>query len=376
MIRIRENVAVKNDHSTQTAFRFVRLLIKIGSTAVLEPEERHRRIPAVIILITAIVTMAGFFLYHLLFQDYTAAAIDGLAGLFFLATLFYLRRTRQGLPAYRMITFSFIIIFSLLILLGRTEVSYFLWALVFPPAIFSILGKKGGLQASLLFFATSLFLMAAPAELLPAKPYSYYILVRYCIVYLIISGIIYYHEASQQLLFRYVQKEKSKEEKEARRDPLTGLASPQNIMEKIAGESQRQLRLGKPFAIIISDIDNFKNINDAYGRDCGDHILKAIARLLQEQLRDMDCPARWGDDMFLILLAETDIEQARFVAERIRKNLAETPFPYKDQPLSLTMTFGLSIYQGMEDDIERCLKRAERALQAGKRQGKNRVIVA
>jgi diguanylate cyclase (GGDEF)-like protein len=141
-------------------------------------------------------------------------------------------------------------------------------------------------------------------------------------------------------------------------------------------EKERYLRKGKMFAVILSDIDNFKRLNDTFGHDAGDYVLKMIARLMKDQVRGIDCPSRWGGEEFLIMLVETELDGGQRVAERIRKKVENTIFKYKDTRLPVTMTFGLSVFQNTDDSIDACIKRADNALYEGKGQGKNMVVTA
>ena len=207
-----------------------------------------------------------------------------------------------------------------------------------------------------------------------SAPYSSYMVVRFSVIYLMLTYIIYYYESSQQLLIRGIQRERDKYENASKHDLLTGLSNRRDIIEKMETERERHLRKGKPFTVIIGDIDNFKNLNDMFGHDAGDYVLKTIGRILKNQVRGIDCPSRWGGEEFLIMLVETDLEGGQRVAERIRRKIENTNFKYKNTKLPVTMTFGLSIYQITDDNIDECVKRADKALYEGKHQGKNKVI--
>jgi len=160
----------------------------------------------------------------------------------------------------------------------------------------------------------------------------------------------------------------------AREDPLTHLSNRRDMIDKIRLEKNRLERSGKPFVLVMTDIDDFKKFNDNYGHDCGDFILVSISRLIRTQIRKQDWVSRWGGEEFLLLLPETDLEGGRVVSEKIREKVSSTPLQFKGNSLSLTMTFGVSLFnQGMK--IDDCLKKADQALYRGKRKGKNRVIV-
>jgi len=191
-----------------------------------------------------------------------------------------------------------------------------------------------------------------------------------------LTFIIYYYESSQQMLIRYIQQERDKFESASKHDLLTDLSNRRDIIEKMEIERERHLRMGKPFTIILGDIDNFKNLNDTFGHDAGDYVLQTIGSILRNQARGIDCPSRWGGEEFLLILVDTDIESGQRVAERIRKKIENTNFNYKNKRLPVTMTFGLSIYQATDESIDKCIERADKALYDGKNRGKNIVVVA
>jgi diguanylate cyclase (GGDEF)-like protein len=354
--------------------RFVRFLIKIGSSSPLDPEERRKRISAVSTLLIMIIATFAFSFYHLSRGHYNIVALDGVGFLSALLCLLYIRRQEKAFVIYWLVVVIAVVFSSITTILGRTEISLFYWAFVLPAVSFSVLGDKKGLAFCLFFFLLNIFLMTVPESLLSSKPYSSFVVVRSSIIYLILTFIIYYYESSQQMLIKYIQQEKDKYENASKHDALTGLSNRRDIMEKIEDEQERCLRKGRPFTLIMCDIDHFKRINDNFGHDSGDYVLKMIASLFKDQVRGIDCPSRWGGEEFLIMLVETDLDGGQMVAERIRKRIENTVFKYKYTKIPVTMTFGLSAYRGKEDNIEDCIKRADNALFEGKNQGRNRVI--
>ena len=161
----------------------------------------------------------------------------------------------------------------------------------------------------------------------------------------------------------------------AKTDPLTNLSNRRDMIEKIEHEQKRFGRNGKPFVLVMSDIDNFKSVNDRYGHDGGDFILESIAKLMQSVVRKQDVVGRWGGEEFLILLPETNLEGGRALAEKIRKNIAITPYVFSEKKIPLTMTFGVSVYN-KPMDLDICVKKADEALYKGKKRGKNCVILS
>lgn len=156
----------------------------------------------------------------------------------------------------------------------------------------------------------------------------------------------------------------------ARTDSLTGLFNRRHAEEKIQEEYEKYRRNGREFAVVIADIDFFKKVNDAYGHDTGDIILRAVSQSLRESVRAYDTIARWGGEEFLLLLPETKAESAELLVERIRKTVEEHAFAYYGGTLSVTMTFGVSAIR-TNDTIVDVIKRADHALYKGKNAGRN-----
>lgn len=158
-------------------------------------------------------------------------------------------------------------------------------------------------------------------------------------------------------------------------DPLTGLYNRRYMQKNIESEINRVLRYGKHFCLIMSDIDHFKRVNDTYGHDCGDFILKDISRKLKEMIRIEDTLSRWGGEEFLLLLPETDLDGGMRIAERFRGDIEASLFIYDGQSIKITMTFGVSFYVGGEG-TDYAIRRADEALYEGKNSGRNKVVAA
>ncbi len=161
-------------------------------------------------------------------------------------------------------------------------------------------------------------------------------------------------------------------EKAARIDPLTGLLNRRAFMSRMKSEETRFSRNKRSFCLMMADIDHFKRVNDTYGHEAGDYILKELSRLMAEKLRLQDTVGRWGGEEFLIMLPETGVNGASFVAEKLRMAIQNHEFLYHEHQLTITVSFGISIYKD-EMTIDRCLKKADDNLYLAKKQGRNRV---
>jgi diguanylate cyclase (GGDEF)-like protein len=167
---------------------------------------------------------------------------------------------------------------------------------------------------------------------------------------------------------------RQKAESEARRDFLTGLPNRQAYQERIAQEAERSKRYGRNLSILMLDIDNFKQVNDRLGHDCGDIVLQKVAGQLAQNLRNVDFVARIGGEEFVVVLPETDLEGALQVGGRLRVAVKELPIETTRELLSVTVSVGVSSGVITEPaDHKQMAHDADQALYVAKRSGKDRV---
>lgn len=158
-------------------------------------------------------------------------------------------------------------------------------------------------------------------------------------------------------------------------DALTGLPNRQAYNERSHAEFSRWLRYQRPLSIAVVDVDHFKGFNDTYGHQTGDRVLKIIAKLLSQRLREVDYVARYGGEEFVVLLPETEAKDAVAVLDQCREALAKSPFKFKDQPVQITASFGIAQFSE-GDTVESVFHRADQALYQAKAEGRNRVTLA
>ncbi len=163
---------------------------------------------------------------------------------------------------------------------------------------------------------------------------------------------------------------------QAATDPLTGVANRRSFETTSRREVERARRYAKPFAVIVLDIDHFKKVNDTYGHDVGDFVLKGLTAIILEKLRVTDVLARLGGEEFAVLLPETDIDAAASLAERLRYAVAHSPVATAKGPLTITVSLGVAQHALNEPAIDAAFKRADEALYEAKHSGRNKVVVA
>ena len=159
------------------------------------------------------------------------------------------------------------------------------------------------------------------------------------------------------------------------KDGLTGVFNRRFMEAKLEEECKRSMRYGCHFSVIMFDIDYFKKVNDEYGHQCGDLILKLISSRIAGIIRDVDYLARYGGEEFCCLLPETDINAALQVAERFRVSVMELESDFEGATVKVTISLGVAALNEKVCSPELLLKKADEALYRAKREGRNRVVV-
>lgn len=157
-------------------------------------------------------------------------------------------------------------------------------------------------------------------------------------------------------------------------DPLTGAFNRRHFLQSGSIELQRSKRYKHTFTVLMLDIDHFKAVNDTYGHSIGDEALKKTVSVIDGLLRGEDTLGRLGGEEFAILCPQTDKLKATKVAERIRDSISRIVIDTPSDPLSFTMSIGLSEGTDHDGEIEDALKRADDALYEAKEMGRNRVV--
>jgi diguanylate cyclase (GGDEF)-like protein len=158
-------------------------------------------------------------------------------------------------------------------------------------------------------------------------------------------------------------------------DTVTGLPNRALLSDRLAQEASRSRRNGRPFAVLLFDLDGFKSVNDTWGHAAGDRVLAIVAERARQSVRSSDTVGRLGGDEFLAILPETTLDGALGVADKLREAL-RAPYPLEKAQATLSSSVGVSLFPEHGTDPETLQQRADAALYTAKREGKNRTVVA
>lgn len=155
-------------------------------------------------------------------------------------------------------------------------------------------------------------------------------------------------------------------------DPLTGAGNRRQFKEVSARAVQQHRRTGRPLSLLVLDVDHFKQFNDTYGHQVGDQVLIHLVKCCEKMLREEDQLFRVGGEEFYLILPETELDDARRLAERLRSGLNRMPVVVDGKTLPYSVSLGVAQIEP-EEPVDQCLRRADKALYRAKREGRNRV---
>jgi len=238
---------------------------------------------------------------------------------------------------------------------------------IVAAAFLADLARGGRRTRAFLFAASSVLVLAALAELAARRQ----VLVSPPFVSPLGVGFVLF----TALLLPRVAEQERRLFTRATTDPLTGLLNRAAFEERALAELSRAGRTGRSLAVAMLDLDHFKSFNDRFGHLAGDAALTAVARAVARTVRGIDAAGRYGGEEFIVLLVEADAEAALRAVERIRAAVASLGPPRI--PLGVTVSAGIAIHDGAFErtSLESLVARADAALYAAKRAGRDRVIL-
>jgi diguanylate cyclase (GGDEF)-like protein len=159
-------------------------------------------------------------------------------------------------------------------------------------------------------------------------------------------------------------------------DELTGMMNRRGFRKVLDYEMNHFSRTDKGFTFVMCDIDHFKKVNDEYGHDYGDFVLKEISEILKKNMRKVDTTARWGGEEFVILFPSTSLEQSQIALERIKREIEQLSFSDKGHVFNKTMSFGACYCKNPDLEIEAIFLNTDKNLYNAKETGRNKIVAS
>lgn len=260
----------------------------------------------------------------------------------------------------------------LLIISGGKDNTGPLWIYLVPPVTMFFAGFVKGLLALLGYVFVAALLLFVFDETLLMASYSYAFKTRLLYSFLTVSFLSAFYEYSRQKSYETALYLSDQFERQAKHDHLTQLLNRRGAQQCLEREYARMLRSKTPFSIAIADIDRFKSINDTYGHEQGDEVLKQISKVFAARLRGQDILARWGGEEFMLIFTDTNEANAVKALEQIRIHLYQAPLHINDIEMHVTSSFGVCEVNA-QNTLSHAIKQADHALYHAKETGRDKV---
>mgnify|MGYP003623494502 CR=1 FL=1 len=277
------------------------------------------------------------------------------------------------LPTFVLVGSLMVLGIVLLVGGGAPHSSSLLWFIMFPPMVMFCAGLRSGTILFAIFFGAIALLLFTPLNFLLAAPLEFSLSMRFMLVLFGSFLFSWFAEYTRFYTRKALVEAMSRMEQDALTDPLTGLGNRRDFQHYFSWVSGKSARDQQAFSIAMSDIDNFKKVNDTFGHEVGDKVLVHISGIITTQMRAMDRLFRWGGEEFLLLMPETGGREAVLAAERMRRSVAESPYVNGDTVLHCTISVGLYSGGGLEKVNEQ-IAEADRNLYSAKSGGRNMVV--
>ncbi len=315
-----------------------------------------------------IVTLFAFSAHNYIKQEYSISLITIFCCIALLINLIYYY-WKHHLETCCVIGSIFIVSFCLAIAYhGGVEHTALYWTFPFPLILYVLLGRRLGLLLNIVMFLLLTLLLSQPQLIL--ADYSTAESIRCLTSLFVVNVISYINEHYREESHCLMSEQNVNKEQQANTDALTHLPNKRFVDSVFIPSCQHDRNSNFPMVLIMADVDHFKNINDNYGHDCGDRVLKELARTIEQSIRSNDIVARVGGEEFLLLFSNADYEAGKRIAEKIRLAVAAMAVPYTEGNIMITMSFGVALASNYAE-IEQKLKEADKNLYKAKHSGRN-----
>lgn len=269
-----------------------------------------------------------------------------------------------------------IIIVSLslfLLLTGGVEGTGPLWAYASVPLVLFLQGEEAGLKVILAFIFAATIMMFVPSGFYAYSHYSVVFKTRFLVSYIAVVILSWFSEYARNQAHQRWRDLSDYLADQARTDVLTGISNRRDILEKLEYENLRSKRRNESYTVLLIDVDRFKGINDTYGHDAGDVVLKEVSAAIKRVLFERDLLGRWGGEEFIVIMPDTDLIKGSLGAEKIRQCIEDLEICCDKAQIKVTVSIGLST-SDQEYQFYKYMKLADSRLYQAKAQGRNCVV--
>lgn len=336
------------------------------NTLPADPERRHRLAVLRVLLLATVAGSLIFFALNTGRGMFFIATVELLAGVFAAVMYAVIVRTSNLQRWTVVFLLPFYAIIMLVVGLPGASESVFVWVFSIPLLSYFLLGRTWGFFLSLTFLTCALVVFVVKQHL-AGEPISAVSLANIVLCATAIWAFSHVYESARQLSQGGLLELAST-------DPLTGLPNRTQFAEVFERELKRVGREGGMLSMALLDLDHFKRINDEYGHDCGDVMLKKVADLFRQRLRATDWICRVGGEEFCLILPGAGAEQAAAIAEDIRVRIEAISFVYDGAEVGTTISAGVAELDPGAPSLADLYTEADKRLYRAKALGRNRVV--
>lgn len=340
-------------------------------------QQRHLAIS----LLLAMALYCAYLAFDLLAAGRTLEGV-ALMGLVAIHMFVVWRQMRSELnwPSQLTVAVSILALYGYLLLKGGELQGDVLWALTIAPGFFFLLGHFWGSICFGLALSFTIVVFYAPSTLsmvvaTPLIEGDYIAKERFLGVFMLLGMYSFLLEYDRSRVVGSLMSSRDRLRRQASTDELTGLANRHHMRECLSLQERRSRQRKERYGLILADIDRFKQINDQYGHDCGDCVIAAVADALRGALRDEDVVARWGGEEFLIVLPDSDGENAMAVAQKLRDAVVGLELVYDGHPVYPTLSFGV-VSGDQHQKVQDLICQADHCLYQAKHKGRDCIVYA
>ena len=298
-------------------------------------------------------------------------ALLNLVSLGMYATAWWLLGRRRNLPAVLLMWTEVMVHAGLCtVLLGwASGAHYFL--LVFIAAV-AVSRTPSHATAALVFLLLAYLGLDAATQVIPVR-YALPDAATTALRWLSITIVFVMFGYTGRYYVQRVAEAEARLRELATTDAMSGLWNRRHFQALAEGELARARRQGGALSVVLADIDHFKQVNDRYGHEAGDHVIRHVSKTMREQLRAGDLIGRWGGEEFILLLPGCDAAGAAQLCERMRRHVSGSPCDIGGQQIPVTVSFGVMPLP-LDEPFEQAVRHADGALYRAKNAGRNRVV--